>query len=79
MKGVIIEKTGGVEVLQYKTDLPVPVPKEGEVLVKSDVCLACLPSFHSTPWQPFPLFTRGKEGEEGRERGNATNAHSSSA
>jgi hypothetical protein len=36
MKGVIVEKTGGVEVLEYKTDLPVPSPKEGEVLVKND-------------------------------------------
>jgi hypothetical protein len=36
MKGVLVEKTGGVEVLEYKTDLPVPVPKEGEVLVKND-------------------------------------------
>lgn len=36
MKGVLIEKTGGVEVLQYRTDLPVPTPKEGEVLVKND-------------------------------------------
>ncbi|KAL2070547.1 hypothetical protein VTL71DRAFT_13573 [Oculimacula yallundae] len=36
MKGVLIEKTGGVEVLQYKTDLPVPTPKAGEVLVKND-------------------------------------------
>ncbi len=36
MKGVLVEKTGGVEVLEYKTDLPVPTPKEGEVLVKND-------------------------------------------
>lgn len=36
MKGVLVEKTGGVEVLQYKTDLPVPAPKAGEVLVKND-------------------------------------------
>lgn len=36
MKGILIEKTGGTEVLQYKTDLPVPKPKEGEVLVKND-------------------------------------------
>lgn len=34
MKGVLIEKTGGTEVLQYRDDLPVPVPKQGEVLVK---------------------------------------------
>lgn len=36
MKGVIIETNGGVEVLQYKTDLPVPEPKEGQILVKND-------------------------------------------
>ncbi|CZR58179.1 related to NADPH2:quinone reductase [Phialocephala subalpina] len=36
MKGVIIEKTGGIDVLQYKTDLPVPIPKDGEVLIKND-------------------------------------------
>lgn len=36
MKGVIIEKNGGTEVLQYKTDLPVPEPQEGQVLVKND-------------------------------------------
>jgi NADPH:quinone reductase len=36
MKGILIEKTGGVEVLQYKTDLPVPTPKAGEVLVKNE-------------------------------------------
>lgn len=36
MKGVLIEKTGGTEVLQYRTDLPIPVPKAGEVLVKNE-------------------------------------------
>ena len=36
MSGVLIEKTGGVEVLQYRTDLPVPTPKEGQVIVKND-------------------------------------------
>lgn len=36
MKGVIIEKTGGVEVLQHKTDFPLPELKDGEVLVKND-------------------------------------------
>lgn len=36
MKGVIIEKTGGTDVLQYKTDLPVPEPKEGQVLILND-------------------------------------------
>ena len=36
MKGVQMENIGGPEVLQYKTDLPVPVPRGGEVLVKND-------------------------------------------
>jgi NADPH2:quinone reductase len=36
MKAVVIEKTGGTDVLQYKTDVPVPQPKDGEVLVKND-------------------------------------------
>lgn len=35
-KAVFIEKTGGPEVLQYKTDVPVVEPKEGEVLVKNE-------------------------------------------
>jgi len=36
MKAVLIEKTGGTEVLQYKTDVPVPEPKAGEVLIKNE-------------------------------------------
>ena len=36
MKGVQMKNTGGPEVLQYKTGLPVPVPQGGEVLVKND-------------------------------------------
>ncbi|CAO2654909.1 Nn.00g116420.m01.CDS01 [Neocucurbitaria sp. VM-36] len=36
MKAVLIEKTGGIDVLQYKTDVPVPQPKDGEVLVKNE-------------------------------------------
>ena len=36
MKGIRIENFGRPEVLQYKTDLPVPVPRVGEVLIKND-------------------------------------------
>jgi hypothetical protein len=36
MKGVQMKNIGGPEVLHYKTDLPVPVPRGGEVLVKND-------------------------------------------
>ncbi|MDI1486345.1 MAG: NADPH:quinone reductase [Ramalina farinacea] len=37
MNGILVEKTGGTEVLQYKTDLQVPTPKEGEILVKNSI------------------------------------------
>jgi hypothetical protein len=36
MKAVQIEKTGGTDVLQYKSDVPVPELKDGEVLVKNE-------------------------------------------
>ncbi|OAL04170.1 NAD(P)-binding protein [Phaeosphaeriaceae sp. SRC1lsM3a] len=36
MKAVQIEKTGGTDVLQYKSDVPVPEPKGDEVLVKNE-------------------------------------------
>ncbi|KAI0974410.1 hypothetical protein F4678DRAFT_374291 [Xylaria arbuscula] len=35
-KAVLINKTGGTEVLEYITDVPVPTPADGEVLVKND-------------------------------------------
>ncbi|KAI1428336.1 hypothetical protein F5Y12DRAFT_55754 [Xylaria sp. FL1777] len=36
MKAVYITKTGGTDVLEYKTDVPVPTPADGEVLVQND-------------------------------------------
>jgi NADPH2:quinone reductase len=55
MKGVLIEKTGGVEVLQYKTDLPVPTPKEGEVLVKNDfIGINYIDTYFRTGLYPAP-------------------------
>ncbi len=36
MSGILIEETGGVEVLKWKTDLPVPDVKEGEILVRNE-------------------------------------------
>jgi NADPH2:quinone reductase len=36
MTGVVIDSPGGVEVLKYKTDIPVPELKAGEVLVKNE-------------------------------------------
>jgi hypothetical protein len=61
MKGVLIEKTGGVKVLQWKTDLPVPTPKEGEVLVKNDfIGINYIDTFVPLPsisLHPIPLLT----------------------
>jgi hypothetical protein len=56
MKGVLVEKTGGVEVLEYKTDLPVPTPKHGEVLVKNEFTgINYIDTYVFLP-PPFPLL-----------------------
>ena len=36
MSAVVIDEVGGAEKLKYKTDVPVPEPKEDEVLIKTD-------------------------------------------
>lgn len=62
MSGILIEKNGGPEVLQWKTDLPVPELKEGEVLVNNQYVgvnyidtydMASFPSPHS----PLPIYS----------------------
>ncbi|KAK5165188.1 NADPH:quinone reductase [Saxophila tyrrhenica] len=66
MKGVIIEKNGGTDVLQYKTDLPVPEPKEGQLLVKNDfVGINFIDTYFRTGLYPPPHFPYilGREGE----------------
>ncbi|KAI7351403.1 NAD(P)-binding protein [Hortaea werneckii] len=65
MKGVIIEKTGGTEVLQYKTDIPVPSPREGQLLVHNDfVGVNYIDTYFRTGLYPPPSFpyTLGREG-----------------
>lgn len=37
MKAVLVEQTGGPEVLQFKTSHPVPTPQEGQLLVHNDI------------------------------------------
>ncbi|KAE8342266.1 hypothetical protein BDV24DRAFT_130618 [Aspergillus arachidicola] len=37
MKAVIVEKLGGPEVLEFKSDHPVPTPQEGQLLVKNNI------------------------------------------
>jgi len=65
MKAVQIEKTGGTDVLQFKTDVPVPQPKEGEVLVKNEfIGINYIDTyFRSGVYQPpsFP-YILGREG-----------------
>nr|POE72072.1 putative quinone oxidoreductase [Quercus suber] len=65
MKGVIIEKTGGVDVLQYKTDVPIPELKEGQVLVKNDIVgINYIDTYFRTGLYPAPSFPYilGREG-----------------
>lgn len=38
MKGIETEKAGETEVLQYKTEVAVPRPNGGEILVRNDFC-----------------------------------------
>jgi NADPH2:quinone reductase len=37
MKAIVVEKTGGPEVLELKTAHPVPTPQEGQLLVKNSI------------------------------------------
>lgn len=66
MKGVIMEKNGGTEVLQYRTDLPVPEPKEGQILVKNDfVGINFIDTYFRTGLYPAPHwpYMLGRESE----------------
>lgn len=62
MSGVSIAKNGGVEVLEYKADLSVPEPKEGQVLVENDIIGinyidTSAPPQTGSPLQPAHLLT----------------------
>ncbi|KAF2188350.1 NAD(P)-binding protein [Zopfia rhizophila CBS 207.26] len=57
MKGVWIEKPGGTEVLQYRTDIPVPEPKDGEVLVKNEfIGINYIDTYFRTGLYPPPHY-----------------------
>jgi NADPH:quinone reductase len=65
MTGVIIEKNGGTEVLQYSTDLPVPEPKDGQILVKNEfIGVNFIDTYFRTGLYKAPHFpyTLGREG-----------------
>ncbi|KAI1208756.1 NAD(P)-binding protein [Annulohypoxylon truncatum] len=65
-KGVLIDKTGGTEVLQYKTDLPVPALVEGQLLVKNDyIGVNFIDTYFRSGLYPAPQFPYilGREAE----------------
>ncbi|XXG94716.1 T-complex protein 1 subunit delta [Hypoxylon texense] len=65
-KGVIIDKTGGPEVLQYTTDLPVPALVDGQILVKNDyIGVNFIDTYFRTGLYPAPQFPYilGREAE----------------
>ncbi|KAJ9300645.1 hypothetical protein DTO271G3_1809 [Paecilomyces variotii] len=63
-KAVIIEETGGPEVLKFKTDHPVPTPQEGQVLVKNNISgINYIDTYFRTGLYPSPKpEVLGREG-----------------
>ncbi|KAL2016318.1 hypothetical protein VTK56DRAFT_3859 [Thermocarpiscus australiensis] len=64
MSGILIEEHGGVEVLKWKTNLPVPQLKEGEVLIRNEfIGVNYIDTYFRTGLYkaPLPLIT-GREG-----------------
>ena len=56
MKGVRISKTGGTEVLEYRTDLPVPNLKEGQVFVENEyIGINYIDTYFRTGLYPSPM------------------------
>lgn len=66
MKGVLINKTGDTSVLEHKTDLPLPQPGAGQVLIhNSYVGINYIDTYFRTGLYPPPAFpyTLGRESE----------------
>ncbi|GAM83314.1 hypothetical protein ANO11243_013010 [Dothideomycetidae sp. 11243] len=66
MKGVVINKTGGTDVLEYKTDLPIPKLKDGQVLVRNQfVGVNYIDTYFRSGLYPTPSFPYmlGREAE----------------
>ncbi|KAI4170052.1 MAG: hypothetical protein LQ343_005192 [Gyalolechia ehrenbergii] len=63
MKAVQIDHTGGIEVLQYK-DIPIPTPKEDEVLIKNEyIGVNYIDTYFRTGLYPHPKpMVLGREG-----------------
>ncbi|KAI2629681.1 NAD(P)-binding protein [Hypoxylon sp. NC1633] len=66
MKGVVIDKPGGTEVLRHVSDLPVPSLVEGQILVKNDyIGVNFIDTYFRTGLYPAPQFPYilGREAE----------------
>ncbi|KAI0392377.1 hypothetical protein F5Y17DRAFT_360484 [Xylariaceae sp. FL0594] len=66
MKAIFINKTGGTEVLEHKTDVPVPTPIDGQILVKNDfVGVNFIDTYFRSGLYPAPQFPYilGREAE----------------
>ncbi|GIJ99947.1 NADPH:quinone reductase [Aspergillus viridinutans] len=64
MKAVLVEKTGGPEVLDFKTDYPVPTPQGGQLLVKNNISgINYIDTYFRTGLYPAPKpEVLGREG-----------------
>lgn len=64
MKAVLVEKIGGPEVLDFKTDYPVPTPQEGQLLVKNNISgINYIDTYFRTGLYPAPKpEVLGREG-----------------
>ncbi|KAI9732326.1 MAG: NADPH:quinone reductase [Cirrosporium novae-zelandiae] len=55
MNGILIEKTGGTEVLDWHTDLPVPTPSANQILVKNSyIGINYIDTYFRTGLYPAP-------------------------
>ncbi|KAK4447157.1 hypothetical protein QBC34DRAFT_467646 [Podospora aff. communis PSN243] len=54
-RAVVVTKTGGPEVLEYRTDHPVPTPTDGQVLVKNEIAgINYIDTYFRTGLYPSP-------------------------
>ncbi|KAH9909155.1 NAD(P)-binding protein [Xylariomycetidae sp. FL2044] len=66
MKAVLIDKNGGTEVLQHRTDIPVPAVVDGQILVKNDyVGINFIDTYYRSGLYAPPQFPYilGRDGE----------------
>lgn len=64
MKAILVDQTGGPEVLQFKTDHPVPVPQNGQLLIHNSISgINYIDTYFRTGLYPAPKpEVLGREG-----------------